>query len=87
MSKYTLIDYYDVWGNSEEGFEVNNLMRFDNYIDIAENASDDDIIQGLINKGYLTENRDYTVYADDDTFMEIFLTENYYPVCALQKEV
>lgn len=84
MNAYTLVDYIDVWGNSEDGFEVNDVMRYENYITIAENLSDDDIIQALINKGYLAENRDYTLIANDDSFMEIYSGD--YPVCALVKE-
>lgn len=30
--KYKLIDYYDVLGNEEDGYEVNNLMHlYDRY--------------------------------------------------------
>ena len=28
--KYDLVDYFDVWGNEEDGFEVNNLAIVEN---------------------------------------------------------
>ena len=84
MEKYTLIDYNDVWGNENEGYTINDVMRYENYLDIAENASEEDIIKALVEKGYLLENTEYEVYASDDMLVEIF--SNDYPICALVKE-
>ena len=83
MEKYTLIDYNDVWGNEEDGYTVNDVVRYENYLDIAENASEEDIIKALVEKGYLLENTEYDIYGDD-ILVEIY--SNDYPICALIKE-
>lgn len=85
MNMYTLVDYIDVWGNSEDGFEVNDVRRYENYISITENMTDLDIIQALVNKGYLAAENDYTIFTNDELFMEIYFND--YPICALVKEV
>ena len=84
MKTYTLVDYIDVWGNSEDGYTVNDAMRYENYVDISENSSENDIIQALVNKGYLLANVKYDIIASDENYMEIWVDD--YPICALTSE-
>ena len=87
MNTYTLVDYYDVWKNEEGFYTVNDVMKYNKYISIPENASDTEIIQALINKHYLTGKvNDYRIEASDDMFIEIFQNVNDMPLCALEKE-
>ena len=40
---YTAVDYFDVWGNETDGFEVNDLARIEHDIYIAPDASEQEI--------------------------------------------
>lgn len=84
MKNYTLVDYIDIWGNAEEGYFVNEVMKYENYISISENANDSDIIQALINKDYLNPIVEYNIIASDNDYIEIFADD--YPICALIAE-
>ena len=51
--KYRLIDYFDVWGNAKEGYEVNNLCTFA-IVDFRNYPpTDTDILKKLKSIGYL----------------------------------
>lgn len=52
--KYTITDYFDVWGNPLDGYQVNDA-RSAGTIDIADNATDADIIRALKERGLLAE--------------------------------
>lgn len=55
MKQYKIVDYFDVWGNKEDGWQVNNLCSLDEFglITITEDATDEDIIDYLIHINYL----------------------------------
>lgn len=63
----------DVWGNEEEGFEVNDLHRTGDFITITEEATDADIIVALVVAGYVNEKYISAVQLDwlDDGFIEV----------------
>lgn len=47
MSKYTLINYFDVWGNKKDGYEINNqCIEFDDLV-IADDATPKEICSYL----------------------------------------
>ena len=53
--RYRLINY-DVWGNQNDGFEINNQFYTNDYVEIPKGASDAEIIsilkdEGIIKKG------------------------------------
>ena len=86
MLKYKLINYFDVWGNEEDGYEVNNLcVEFDDLC-ITPEASNNDIIDYLYNVGFLNNNdyAKFTVESFDDDFIEIFASDDMYPICRLE---
>lgn len=87
VTTYDLIDYFDVWGNEEDGWEVNNLSREENFINITDDATDEDIIDGLINAGYLQRQAKGKISVEDygDGFIELFVTETGEPVCRLEE--
>jgi hypothetical protein len=41
---------YDVWGNSEDGFEVNNIYGTDKQYDISDDISDSDLVAMVFGK-------------------------------------
>lgn len=46
--KWRLINYFDVWGNAEEGWEVNNQCIEAEDIHISDEATDKDICEYLV---------------------------------------
>lgn len=87
--KYKLIDYYDVLGNKEDGYEVNNLYTYATGIEIADNATDADIINYLKSINFLSEKvTTETVEVDGDgLFIELTEKETGYPLCRLEREM
>lgn len=92
VNKYKIVDYFDVWGNPIDGWEVNNLTSYydteDTCLRIAEDATDEEIIDLLERIGYLTEeaNRNEAVYLDsqDDMMIEIIAEEDDFPLGRLE---
>ena len=56
--KYEYISY-DVWGNDEDGYEVNQAFHTGEYVDIDPYLSDNDLLNQLTEKGFITESVDY----------------------------
>ena len=81
MKKYTLIDYVDIWLDEEGNYTVNNVMKYDDFVEVADNASDEEIITALVKKGYLRDDIEYAIMASDEYFMEIWYNDM--PICAL----
>lgn len=54
MIKTKLVDYFDVWGNAEDGWEVNNLCVLIETIEL-ENLEDETILDALHEIGWLSE--------------------------------
>lgn len=87
--KYKLIDYYDVLGNEKDGYEVNNLSTCVTGIEIADDATDTDIINYLKSINFLSEKATTeTVEVDgDDLFIELTEKETGYPLGRLEREM
>ena len=83
---YTLINYFDVWGNEEDGWEVNNAYEeFD--IRITDNMTDQDIISFLYEKEFFnTKDIDKFLIESNGDSIEIFETETGKPLCSLIKK-
>ena len=86
-SDYQLVDYFDVWGNPEDGFEVNNLARLD-IITISDDSTDREIFDYLKNSvGYFNPNvkfRDVEIWNDGD-MIEFSNAETGEPLCRLER--
>lgn len=86
MSKYNLINYFDVWGNEEEGYEVNNLCIEERDIVITDDATDKDILEFLVAIGFLNTSDESKVYLQDYGYgmIEIYQKEHNYPLGRLE---
>lgn len=87
-SFYTLIDYFDVWGNEKDGWEVNDqhIVCDDLYID--DDATDKEICRYLANFGYLAHSDMRKLYVEDlgDT-IEVYKKKGMMPLCGLRRNV
>lgn len=52
---YELIDY-DVWGNEEEGFWVNQAFHTGQHVEVPEGATDAQLVAILVDEGHLKSN-------------------------------
>lgn len=83
MSKYKLIDYFDVWGNADEGYEVNNLCTAIEEVEIPFDATSEGIIKILKDVGYLQKGADPSellIETYDGLTLEIFQKSDMYPI-------
>ena len=84
---WSLVDYFDVWGNPEDGWEVNNLsIEFDDlYLD--PDITDEEIVDYLKSIGYF--NKDVTMadleIEDSGDMIEFFKADDMMPLCRLQR--
>ncbi|MDT4370553.1 hypothetical protein RO865_17425 [Blautia faecis] len=87
--KYKLIDYYDVLGNEEDGYEVNNLCTCVTGIEIADDATDTDIINYLKSINFLSEKAttETVEFDGDDFYIELTEKETGYPLGRLEREM
>lgn len=71
--KYTLINYFDVWGNAKDGYEVNNQCVEERGIFISDAATDKEIVSFLESAGYLNTSdlRKVTIVYDGEN-LEIY---------------
>lgn len=83
--KWTLINYFDVWGNEVDGWEINNACSEFDDLEIADDATDQDIIDYLYNIEFFNTNDlekfDVEYYGD---FIEIREKETQKPLCSLR---
>lgn len=86
VNHYKLIDYFDVWGNAEDGWEVNDLTTVEDDIVITEDSSDEDIIDFLIQIEYLKPEAKELVHLEsyDNEMIEIVQTKDDYPIGRLE---
>ena len=85
--KCTLVDYFDVWGNPEDGWEVNNLSREDTFY-IKDNFTDEDMIKKLIDIEYLNSDvkvENFEIW-DEGCFIEFFEAGNHLPLFRIELE-
>lgn len=85
---YSLINYFDVWGNAKDGWEVNNLCTEETGITITDDASEKDILNCLKLIGFLTtsDKRKVRIDTTDGDMMEIYAVKGMQPLGRLQKE-
>ena len=85
--RFQVVDYYDVWGNEVDGWDVNDISREDYYIDLVFDNTDEEIIEKLVEVGYLNKESVDNIAVDwlDDTMIELTLKENWMPLGRLEK--
>jgi hypothetical protein len=88
MTTFELVDYFDVWGNEEDGFQVNNAMVIGRGIDEKVVKNKRSIMKYLKDTGFLktdARGRDIIVTGYDE-FIEVVENKNHYPLCCFQVE-
>ena len=89
MSKaqtYSLINYFDVIGNSKDGYEINNQCTEFTDLVISDDSTKKEICQFLVQIGFLSTSdmRKLTVdWSTYDGVIEIFEKKTMIPICAL----
>lgn len=86
VNHYKLIDYFDVWGNATDGWEVNDLTTVEDDIVITEDSTDEEIVDFLVRIDYLKPEVKELVYLEsyDNEMIEIIARENDYPIGRLE---
>lgn len=81
IRKFDLYDYFDVYGNQEDGWEINNLICIKKGINVSDDATDDEIIDYMIKIGWLDEDaRDKVYIIDQGELLEFNVKENDMPL-------
>lgn len=72
----TLINYFDVWGNEEEGYEVNNLCK-EGELEFEGNEAptDQQILDKLKEFGFIVESADLSDLEFEDLWPYIEFSE------------
>lgn len=86
---YSLINYFDVWGNEEDGWEVNNQFVECDDLMISDDAYGDEIVEYMIKANYLTEDARGAVTIDEigDGMIDIVVLETGEPLYGLRENV
>lgn len=86
--KWKLYDYFDVWGNEDDGWEINNLCCVEDEIMISTDSSDEEILQNLLKWGYMSGYKKDEIEIEDlGEIIDFFLKENLYPLMSLRREI
>ena len=86
---YRLIDYFDVWGNEKDGYQVNDLATIEYDIYISNDATQRDILNLLKGIGYFKKHVrlnmiDFSIW--DDGFIEIEQKRTGKPICRFERQ-
>ena len=75
---WRLINYFDVWGNASDGYEVNDSYVEREHIEIKENATNKEIRQYLKAIGFITtSNGKQILLSDNGDWIEIETAEGF----------
>ena len=90
MATWTFVDYFDVWNEGEDGWQVNNLSREEDDIVFAdEYPTDEELLDWLKNeKGFFKPSvtlDDLDIEDYGDGFIEIFDAVSGEPYCRFEK--
>ena len=88
--KFELINY-DVWGNPQDGFEVNNAYSTGIVIDMNENDTDKTILKKLKEVGFLKKTAKYICFEIDGELdfslyiNHVTIKDGAYPLCEIRR--
>lgn len=87
--QYALVNYFDVVGNKQDGYEINNCCVEETGITITDDATEKDILKYLVQIGFLTTSDRRKVHIDvtDSNTLEIYAVKDNYPIGSLRKFV
>ena len=86
--KFTLVNYFDVWGNAEDGWDVNNwCVEYDDLC-ITDDATDKEILEYLVKTGFLTTSDMRRLAVENlGEFIEIYERRGMKPLCSLRQNI
>ena len=87
MYRVKLINYFDVWGNKKDGWEVNNqCIEWDDGIMVE--ISNREILELLKITGFLKKQVriNQIIFDDYGEFIELSQKKDYCPICRLEIE-
>lgn len=87
MDKFEIFGY-DVWGNEEDGFEVNDVHSTGRYVKLHEDMDDTDIIDTLKEIDYFGvryRSDWFTIDGEFDDVLYIILAAKGLPICELRR--
>jgi hypothetical protein len=85
--KFEVIDH-EVWGNDEEGFEVNDSWKI-GIIELSEDCTDEEILETMKEFGYFKESvkvTDIEIDGEIEYSLYINQSDNGRPLCELRRE-
>lgn len=85
---YDLINYFDVWGNAEDGWDVNDVSRDETDIWIDDDSTDEEIVDYLIDEvGFLSPDaRGKVEVWNDGDMIEFSVAETGEPLGRLERK-
>ena len=86
--KYRLINFFDVWGNAVDGWEINNQCIEGEDFHIDENAAKKEICEYLKNARYLKTSDMRKLYVDNSScasVIEIYERKGMMPLFAFEE--
>ena len=85
---YDLINYFDVWGNAEDGWDVNDVSRDETDIWIDDDATNEEIVDYLIDQvGFLSPDaRGGVEVWNDGDMIEFSVAETGEPLGRLERK-
>jgi len=85
-SKWQLIDYFDVWGNAKDGWDINNCRVVEENIWLDDSVTDKEILKYLEKIGYLnTSDMRKLVVEDLCDILEICQRKGNKPLYSLRR--
>ena len=87
---FTLVNYFDVWGNEDDGWEVNNLCNERENLRLSNNATQADVLALLKGVGFIQESvtlEEITFSIWDRDMIELEQASDGRPICRLEAEV
>lgn len=82
-----LINYFDVWGNEEDGYEVNDLCVEETGIFTADDSTDQQVLNLLVRIGFLTtDDPEKVCVINNGDMIEIESVEDGCPLGRLERE-
>lgn len=87
FEKFKLVNYTDVWGNEEGGYDVMQLTIEQSNVLIQEDCTEKDLLKHLVLLGFLTttDRRRVRVDMTNGDMYEIYAVKDKYPMGRFEK--
>jgi hypothetical protein len=86
MVEATLVNYFDVWGNKKDGWEINNLCT-EGIIELPENFDKKDIVKSLKEFGFFKNTVRLNMLDIEDCYPYYEIchkADGYKPICRIE---